>query len=83
MLMTALIPQTNVAAMAAAGSAAAVASIARLPFTAVLLAVLLCSAAGLAVTTSAFVVAAVRLMLRDAVDQRSARRERQPKGAPA
>jgi H+/Cl- antiporter ClcA len=58
----------SVSALAAAGMAAGVASTTRLPFTAVLLAVLLSEGAGLAITTPAIVGTAVGLLLRVALD---------------
>lgn len=67
-----LVPDANLAAMTAVGIAAAVASIIRLPFTAVLMAVLLCAGAGLAVTTGAIVAAIIGLLVRLALDRRLA-----------
>lgn len=72
-----IVSGSSVSALAAAGIAAAVAGVLRLPFTAVLLALLLCAAAGLAVTTTAIVGAVIGVLVRVAADakigQRAAR----------
>ena len=60
----------NLSALVAAGIAAAVAGVIRLPFTGVLLALLLCSGAGLAVTTPAIIGAVVGVLVRAAADSR-------------
>lgn len=78
-----LVPDANLAAMSAAGIGAAVASILRLPFTAVLLAVLLCAGAGLAVTTGAIVAAIVGLFVRLGLDRRLAPAVGSPSDQPA
>ena len=72
----------NLSAMVATGIAAAVAGVMRLPFTAVLLALLLCSGAGLAVTTPAIIGAVVGVLVRAAADARLAKDEAQPAGEP-
>jgi H+/Cl- antiporter ClcA len=56
--------------LVAAGIAAAVAAVLRLPFTGVLLALLLCAAAGLAVTTPAIIGSVIGVLLRVAADMR-------------
>ena len=71
---------TNVSALTAAGIAAAVAAVLRLPFTAVLLALLLCAGAGLAVTTPAIIGAGVGVLFRVVAD---ARLHREPPEEPA
>lgn len=76
-----LVPGSNLSALAATGIAAAVAAVLRLPFTAVLLALLLCAGAGLAVTTPAIVGAVVGVILRAAADARLQRGS--PAAAPA
>jgi H+/Cl- antiporter ClcA len=63
-----LVPSSNNSALAAAGIAAAVAGVLRLPFTGVLLAMLLCAGAGLAVTTPAIVGAVVGVIFRAVAD---------------
>jgi H+/Cl- antiporter ClcA len=63
-----LVPSSNISALAAAGIAAAVAGVLRLPFTGVLLAMLLCAGAGLAVTTPAIVGAVVGVIFRAVAD---------------
>ena len=65
-----IVSGANVSALAAAGIAAAVAAVLRLPFTAVLLALLLCAAAGLAVTTPAIIGAVVGVLFRVVADAR-------------
>lgn len=65
-----MVSSSNVSALASAGIAAAVAGVMRLPFTAVLLALLLCSPAGLAVTTTAIIGAVVGVIVRGGVDMR-------------
>ncbi|HQR80452.1 MAG TPA: chloride channel protein [Actinomycetota bacterium] len=65
-----LVSGTNVSALAATGIAAAVAAVLRLPFTAVLLALLLCAGAGLAVTTPAVVGAVIGVIIRAVADMR-------------
>jgi H+/Cl- antiporter ClcA len=57
-----VVTDTNLAAMAAAGIAAATAATIRMPFTAVLMAVLLCIAAGGAVTVTAIIGAVIGLL---------------------
>ena len=69
-------------ALVATGIAAAVAGVMRLPFTAVLLALLLCSGAGLAVTTPAIIGAVVGVLVRAAADARLERAEEEPEPAP-
>ncbi len=71
-IMSLLLPASNVSALAAAGIAAGVASLMRLPFTAVVLAVLLCSGAGLAITTPAILGSVVGILVRSAYDARLA-----------
>lgn len=66
---------TSVSALSAAGIAAAVAAVLRLPFTAVLLALLLCAGAGLAVTTPAIIGAVVGVLFRVVTDARLHREE--------
>jgi H+/Cl- antiporter ClcA len=61
----------SVSATVAVGIAAAAAAVLRMPFTAVLLAVLLTSGAGLAVTAPAIVGAVVGIIVRAAVDARA------------
>ena len=72
-----LVSGSNVSPLAAAGIAAAVAGALRLPFTAVLLALLLCAGAGLTVTTPAIIGAVVGVLVRVAAD---ARLHREPPG---
>lgn len=67
----------SLSAMVATGIAAAVAGVMRLPFTGVLLALLLCAGAGLAVTTPAIVGAVVGVLVRGAADARLKRDEPQ------
>jgi H+/Cl- antiporter ClcA len=63
----------SLSAMVAAGIAAAVAGVLRLPFTGVLLALLLCAGAGLAVTTPAIIGAVVGVLVRAGADARIGR----------
>jgi H+/Cl- antiporter ClcA len=70
--MSLLVADSSVSALAAAGIAAAVAGVLRLPFTGVLLALLLCSAAGLAVTTPAIIGAVIGVLIRVGADARLA-----------
>lgn len=63
-----LVTSSNLSALAAAGIAAAVSGVLRLPFTGVLLALLLCASAGLAVTTPAIFGAVVGVIVRAAAD---------------
>lgn len=72
---TLLVPSASVSAMAATGIAAAVAGVLRLPFSGVLLALLLCASAGLAVTTPAIIGAIVGVLVRVVADGLLARRE--------
>lgn len=65
-----LVPSVSVSALAAAGIAAAVAGVIRLPFTAVILALLLCSGAGLAVTTPAIIGSVAGVLIRVVADLR-------------
>ncbi len=65
-----LLSGVSQSALVATGIAAAVAGVMRLPFTAVLLALLLCSGAGLAVTTPAIIGAVVGVLVRGAADSR-------------
>ena len=65
-----LVTGSSVSALCAAGIAASVAAVLRLPFTAVLLALLLCAAAGLAVTTPAIIGAVVGVLFRVVADAR-------------
>ncbi len=64
--------------LVAAGIAAAVAAVLRLPFTGVLLALLLCAGAGLSVTTPAIIGAVIGVLLRVVADTRLHRDEPQP-----
>lgn len=68
---TQLIAGTSLSALTAAGIAAGTASALRLPFTAVLLAVLLAAGAGLAVTTPAIIGAVIGLLVRMDLDART------------
>ena len=68
--MSLLISGSSVSALTAAGIAAAVAAVLRLPFTAVLLALLLCAGAGLAVTTPAIIGAVIGVLFRVVADLR-------------
>jgi H+/Cl- antiporter ClcA len=70
-----LLSGVSQSALVATGIAAAVAGVMRLPFTAVLLALLLCSGAGLAVTTPAIIGAVVGVLVRAAADTRLAKAE--------
>ncbi len=63
-----LVPSSSVSALVAAGIAAAVGGVLRLPFTGVLLALLLCAGAGLAVTTPAILGAVVGVIVRVVAD---------------
>jgi H+/Cl- antiporter ClcA len=63
-----LVSGSNVSPLVAAGIAAAVAGVLRLPFTAVLLALLLCAGAGLTVTTPAIIGAVIGILIRVAAD---------------
>jgi H+/Cl- antiporter ClcA len=72
-----LLDGVSLSAMVATGIAAAVAGVMRLPFTGVLLALLLCAGAGLAVTTPAIVGAVVGVLVRGAADTRLKRDEPQ------
>ena len=63
-----LVDESSLPAYVAAGIAAGGAASFRLPFTSVLLAVLLCSASGLAVTSVAIVGSAVGLLVRAIID---------------
>jgi len=65
-----LVSGSSVSPLAATGIAAAVAAVMRLPFTAVLLALLLCAEAGLAVTTPAILGAVIGVLLRVVADAR-------------
>ncbi len=67
-----LYSDTSVSALAAAGIAAAVGALLRLPFTATALAVLLCAGAGLAVTTPAILGAVIGVLIRVAYDAKFA-----------
>jgi H+/Cl- antiporter ClcA len=73
-----LIDGTSVSALSAAGIAAAVGGVMRLPFTAVVLALLLCAPAGLAVTTPAIIGGVVGVLMRVAADARLAVRTPEP-----
>jgi len=64
--------------LVAAGIAAAVAAVLRLPFTGVLLALLLCAGAGLSVTTPAIIGAVLGVLFRVVADTRLHRDEAQP-----
>jgi len=75
---TLMLDGVNLSAMVATGIAASVAGVMRLPFTAVLLALLLCAGAGLAVTTPAIIGAVVGVLVRGAADARLAKDEAQP-----
>lgn len=77
-----LLDGVNLSAMVATGIAAAVAGVMRLPFTAVLLALLLCSGAGLAVTTPAIIGAVVGVLVRAAADARLGKDEAVAEPAP-
>jgi H+/Cl- antiporter ClcA len=72
-----LLDGVSLSAMVATGIAAAVAGVMRLPFTGVLLALLLCAGAGLAVTTPAIVGAVVGVLVRGAADVRLKRNDSQ------
>lgn len=74
---------TNVSAMVAAGIAAGVAGVLRLPFTGVLMALLLCSVAGLAVTTPAIIGAVVGVLVRVAADAKFGRQDEEQAEEPA
>lgn len=76
-----VVPGVSLSALTAAGIAAAVSSVMRLPFTGVLLALLLCAGAGLAVTTPAIIGSVVGVLVRVALDMRVAK-EQEPAGAP-
>lgn len=65
-----LVDSASVSALAAAGIAAGVAALLRLPFTSVVLAVLLCSGAGLAVTTPAILGGVIGVLVRVAAEAR-------------
>ena len=65
-----LVSGSNVSPLVAAGIAAAVAGVLRLPFTAVLLALLLCAGAGLTVTTPAIIGAVVGVLVRVIADMK-------------
>ncbi|MCH9817111.1 MAG: chloride channel protein [Actinomycetia bacterium] len=65
-----IVESSSVTALAAAGIAAAVAATIRLPFTAVMLAVLLIAPAGLAVTSIAIIGAVLGLLVRLGIDGR-------------
>ena len=71
-LAAVLVPSLALAPMVAAGIAAASAAVVRLPITSTLLAVLLCSDSGLAITTPAIIGACVGLLVRVAADARLA-----------
>jgi H+/Cl- antiporter ClcA len=75
-----LIDGTSVSALSAVGIAAAVGGVMRLPFTAVVLALLLCAPAGLAVTTPAIIGAVVGVLAGVSVDARLAPRATEPVG---
>lgn len=72
---TQVVTSANLSAMAAAGIAAAVAGVLRLPFSGVLLALLLCASAGLAVTTPAIIGAIIGVLVRVVADGVLQRRE--------
>lgn len=72
-----LVDPSSLSAFVAAGIAAGAAAAMRLPFTSVLLAVLLCSASGYAITSVAIPAAAVGLLVRAMID---AAIERRPVG---
>ena len=65
-----IVDSSSVTALAAAGIAAAVAATIRLPFTAVMLAVLLIAPAGLAVTSIAIIGSILGLLMRLGIDAR-------------
>lgn len=73
---TQIVTSANLSAMAATGIAAAVAGVLRLPFSGVMLALLLCAGAGLAVTTPAIVGAIIGVLVRVVADGVLERRER-------
>lgn len=81
-LGTQLVTSANLSALAATGIAAAVAGVLRLPFSGVLLALLLCAGAGLAVTTPAIIGAIIGVLVRVVADGLLERRE-QALAAPA
>ena len=60
----------NVSPLVAGGIAAATAAVVQLPFTSVLFAVLLCSGAGLAITTPAIIGSVIGVVVRGAADAR-------------
>lgn len=70
-----LIPDANTSAMAAAGIAAATSAVMRLPLSGVLVAMLLCAPAGLAVTTPAIIGSVVGVLIRIVADARVGERE--------
>jgi H+/Cl- antiporter ClcA len=72
LLATQAVGSANESAAVATGIAAGAAAVLRMPFTSVLLALLLTSAAGLAVTTPAIIGAVVGLLVRAAIDARIA-----------
>ncbi|MFN8184887.1 MAG: chloride channel protein, partial [Candidatus Nanopelagicales bacterium] len=78
-----LVSGTTSSPLVAAGIAAAVAGVLRLPFTGVLLALLLCAAAGLTVTTSAIIGSVIGVLVRVAADMRLKRTDPQPATEPA
>jgi H+/Cl- antiporter ClcA len=69
-----IIDESSLSAFVAAGIAAGGAASMRLPFTSVLLAVLLCSASGYAITSIAIPAAAVGLLVRAMIDSAAERR---------
>ncbi|MEZ5184805.1 MAG: chloride channel protein [Candidatus Nanopelagicales bacterium] len=70
-----LVTGSNLSALAAAGMAAAVSGVMRLPFTGVLLALLLCAGAGMAVTTPAIIGAVIGVLVRFVADEKLAPQE--------
>ena len=79
---TLMIASVSLSALVATGIAAAVAGVMRLPFTGVLLALLLCASAGLAVTTPAIIGAVIGVLVRAAADTRLAKAEDVPDPVP-
>ncbi len=73
-----LVSGSNVSPLVAAGIAAAVAGVLRLPFTAVLLALLLCAGAGLTVTTPAIFGAVIGVLVRVIADTKLNRQPSAP-----
>lgn len=71
-LVSVIVPSAGLSPMVAVGIAAGSAAVVRLPITSTLLAVLLCSGSGLAITTPAIIGACVGLLVRVAADAKLA-----------